>query len=236
MEFGVLLALSFVASSILGKLICGETATFTITNNCPYTIWPATLTSSGPAISSSGFALASHTSNTLDAQASWSGRIWARSFCNDAGTSCGTGDCGNLQCGSGGAPPATLIEFTLNGDGGKDFYDVSLVDGFNLPVNVVPGGGCPQTSCPVDVNADCPGDLAVKDQSGGTIGCKSACVAFNQPQYCCTGDHGTPDTCPPTDYSKYFKGKCPQASSYAYDQSSTFTCPTGPDYAITFCP
>jgi hypothetical protein len=24
----------------------------------------------------------------------------------------------------------------LNGDGGKDFYDVSFVDGFNVPVQV----------------------------------------------------------------------------------------------------
>ncbi|KAK1390855.1 Thaumatin-like protein/pathogenesis related protein-5 [Heracleum sosnowskyi] len=234
MAFGVLLALLFVASSILG----GETATFTITNNCPYTIWPATLTSGGGAISSSGFALASHASNALTSPASWSGRIWARAFCNDAGTSCATGDCGNLQCSAGGAPPATLIEFTLNGDGGKDFYDVSLVDGFNLPVTVSPkGGGCSQTSCPVDINAACPNDLALKNQGGATIGCKSACLAFNQPQYCCTGAYNSPGTCKPTNYSQFFKGKCPQAYSYAFDdKTSTFTCPTGSDYVVTFCP
>jgi hypothetical protein len=42
-----------------------------------------------------------------------------------------------LQCnGAGGVPPVTLAEITLNGAGGKDFYDVSLVDGFNVPVQV----------------------------------------------------------------------------------------------------
>ncbi|KAM0037697.1 putative glucan endo-1,3-beta-D-glucosidase [Helianthus debilis subsp. tardiflorus] len=103
--------------------------------------------------------------------------------------------------------------------------------------SVVPQGGCPVTDCPVDINAQCMPELAVKDGSGGTIGCKSACVAFNKPEYCCTGDHGTPETCPPTNYSKFFKNLCPKAYSYAYDdKSSTFTCNTAPNYDITFCP
>jgi hypothetical protein len=42
-----------------------------------------------------------------------------------------------LQCnGAGGVPPVTLVEIRLNGDSGKDFYDVSLVDGFNVPAQV----------------------------------------------------------------------------------------------------
>lgn len=32
-----------------------------------------------------------------------------------------------------GVPPATLAEFTLSGDGNTDFYDISIVDGYNLP-------------------------------------------------------------------------------------------------------
>ena len=71
----------------------------------------------------------------------WGGRFWARTRCNfDASGQgfCVTGDCGNkLECnGAGGIPPVTLAEITLNGAGGKDFYDVSLVDGFNVPVQV----------------------------------------------------------------------------------------------------
>jgi hypothetical protein len=71
----------------------------------------------------------------------WGGRFWARTGCNfDANGQgrCATGDCGNkLQCnGAGGIPPVTLAEITLNGAGGLDFYDVSLVDGFNVPARV----------------------------------------------------------------------------------------------------
>jgi len=71
----------------------------------------------------------------------WGGRFWARTGCNFDGSGqgpCATGDCGNkLECnGAGGVPPVTLAEITLNGDGGKDFYDISLVDGFNVPARV----------------------------------------------------------------------------------------------------
>ncbi|KAL8200164.1 hypothetical protein R6Q57_011503 [Mikania cordata] len=48
-------------------------------------------------------------------------------------------------------PPARLAEFTLNDDQGLDFYDVSLVDGYNLPRLVIPrdgkSGGCSSTGC-----------------------------------------------------------------------------------------
>lgn len=218
-----------------------HSAVFTITNNCPYSIAPATLTGSGASIST-GFELAPHASKAINMPAPWSGRVWARFQCsNDGGRfSCKSGDCGSgqVECnGAGAIPPATLAEFTLSDASGKDFYDVSLVDGFNLPVSVVPQGGCPTTNCPANINGQCPSELAVKDGSGGTIGCKSACLAFNKPEYCCTGDHSTPETCPPTNYSKLFKNLCPKAYSYAYDdKSSTFTCNTGSSYVITFCP
>lgn len=70
------------------------------------------------------------------------GRIWARTGCNGQ-FNCETGNCGNSeQCsGRGGEPPASLAEFTLNGNGGQDYYDVSLVDGYNLPVSISPDEG-----------------------------------------------------------------------------------------------
>lgn len=78
--------------------------------------------------------------------------------------------------------------------------------------------------------------MAVRGHRGRVIACKSACLAFNQPKYCCTGNYGTPDKCPPTKYSKIFKHQCPQAYSYAYDdKTSTFTCTGGANYLITFC-
>ncbi|XVE69391.1 hypothetical protein DITRI_Ditri09bG0148600 [Diplodiscus trichospermus] len=243
MEAQVIFALSLAIFFFNGA----QSATFTFRNNCPYTVWPGTLTGGqNPQLSSTGFELASQASSSLDVPAPWSGRFWGRTQCTNANGKfqCATADCGSgeLACnGAGAIGPATLIEPTLAADGGKDFYDVSLVDGFNLRLSVTPQGGsdsdCKATSCPADVNAACPPELQVKGSDGGVIACKSACLAFNQPQYCCKDAFNSSDTCQPTQYSMIFKSQCPQAYSYAYDdKSSTFTCSGGANYLITFCP
>ncbi|GKV40870.1 hypothetical protein SLEP1_g48468 [Rubroshorea leprosula] len=226
-----------------------HSATLTVKNNCPYTIWPATQTGGGAAqLSNTGFELVSQNSATLDTPASWSsGKLWARTQCSSDSSgrfTCATADCGSgqVECnGAGEVPPASLAEFTLGSADGTDTYDISLVNGFNLPVSITPQGGsgqnCTTTNCGVDINAECPSDLAIKDSNGGIIGCKSACAAFNEPKYCCTGTYNSPDTCKATNYSMFFKNKCPQAYSFAYDDhSSTFSCTGGPNYLITFCP
>lgn len=143
-----------------------------------------------------------------------------------------------MECnGAGAAPPATLAEFTLGGSGGKDFYDVSLVDGYNLPMVVAGSGGsgmCGTTGCVADLNRRCPAELRVGEGEGE--GCRSACEAFGRAEYCCSGEYGTPDRCRPSVYSAMFKSACPSSYSYAYDDAtSTFTC-TGADYQIIFCP
>ncbi|PWZ57362.1 Thaumatin-like protein 1 [Zea mays] len=257
--------------ALLLLLPAGRAATFTMTNNCGYTVWPGLLSGAGTApLPTTGFALAHGASAAVHAPAGWSGRMWARTLCAaDAATgrfSCATGDCGSgaVQCNGGGAaPPATLAEFTLGGSGGLDFFDVSLVDGYNVPMLIVPaqgagGGGssssngsaggsskCMATGCLVDLNGACPADLRVMAASasasasgaGGPVACRSACEAFGSPQYCCSGAYGNPNTCRPSTYSQFFKNACPRAYSYAYDDStSTFTCATGISYAITFCP
>ncbi|XP_057441515.1 thaumatin-like protein 1 [Lotus japonicus] len=243
MEIQALLSLILLSLCALGV----HSATFTFTNNCPFTVWPGTLTGAGkPQLSSTGFELAPQGSSSLDAPDGWSGRLWGRSQCSTSSSgqfTCGTGDCasGQITCnGAGAVPPTSLVELTLASDGGQDFYDVSLVDGFNLPLSLTPqggSGGCSSTSCSVNVNSVCPPELAVKGSDGSVIACKSACLAFNRPDYCCTGSFGNPQSCPPSNYSKVFKGQCPQAYSYAYDdKSSTFTCSGRPNYAITFCP
>ncbi|KAK6928696.1 LOW QUALITY PROTEIN: Thaumatin family [Dillenia turbinata] len=132
-----------------------------------------------------------------------------------------------LNCaGAGGAPPATLAEFTLNSP--VDFYDVSLVDGYNMKMSIVPYGGsgkCAAVWCVTGVNQKCPTQLRVKSDEGQVVACRSACMAFNKPKYCCTGAYNNPKTCKPTYYATLFKASCPKAYSYAYDDStSTFTC------------
>ncbi|KAK4583061.1 hypothetical protein RGQ29_026010 [Quercus rubra] len=148
---------------------------------------------------------------------------------------------GQVTCnGNPAILPASLVEISIAGRGGIDFYDVRLVDGFNLPVSVATRGGtgkCKASSCPANVNAVCPAKLQVKGSDGSVLACKSACIAFNQPQYCCTGPFRPPKSCPPTNYSRIFKQQCPQAYSLATDdQNSSFTCSGAIDYVITFCP
>ncbi|KAE9620309.1 hypothetical protein Lal_00019720 [Lupinus albus] len=216
-------------------------ATFTFVNRCDYTVWPGILANAGsPPLDSTGFELPKLTSRTFQPPTGWSGRFWARTSCNFDGSgsgSCLTGDCGSgqLECnGAGAAPPVTLAEFTL-GTIGQDFYDVSLVDGYNLPMIVEGSGGsgsCASTGCTSDLNLQCPAEL--KAEGGGA--CKSACEAFGSPEYCCSGAYSSPGTCRPSIYSEMFKTACPKSYSYAYDDAtSTFTC-SGADYTITFCP
>ncbi|XP_022772640.1 pathogenesis-related protein 5-like [Durio zibethinus] len=200
--------------------------TFTVVNKCDHTVWPGIL--GNTQLDSTGFELPSGGSRSLQAPPGWSGRFWGRTGCtSDQNT-------GQLTCQTGASPPATLAEFTI-GSGTQDFYDVSLVDGYNLPMIVEPSGGsgtCLSTGCINDVNRQCPTELQV----GSGDACKSACEAFETPQYCCSGAYATPNTCKPSVYSEMFKAACPRSYSYAYDDAtSTFTC-TGADYAITFCP
>ncbi|KAF6167717.1 hypothetical protein GIB67_017212 [Kingdonia uniflora] len=237
-RFQVFLLLSLITSG-------AHSASFTLINRCPYTVWPGILSGGGSRPTpSTGYVLGSGASTVLSIHAPWSGRFWGRTQCTNNGgrlVVCTTGDCASGQVGCNGAgaiPPATLAEFTLGGYGGKDYYDISLVDGFNLPISITPRGrpGCGVSSCSRNVNSVCPGQLSVRNGSG-TVACKSACLAFHSPQYCCTGSYGQPSTCPPTNFSRVFKNACPQAYSYAYDdKTSTFTCGTGADYTITFCP
>ncbi|KAJ1295874.1 hypothetical protein BS78_01G256400 [Paspalum vaginatum] len=238
-----------------------RSTTFTIGNSCAYTVWPGLLSSAGSgALPTTGFALAPGESRAVAAPAGWSGRLWGRTLCAADGATgrfaCATGDCGSgdVQCNGGGAaPPATLAEFTLDGSGGLDFFDVSLVDGYNLPMLVTPtpsssasatagsGGGngkCAPTGCAAELNAACPADLRVTAAADGPVACRSACDAFGDAQYCCSGAYGSPSACKPSAYSEFFKAACPRAYSYAYDDAtSTFTCAAGTtDYTVTFCP
>lgn len=64
---------------------------------------------------------------------------------------------GRLECeGNGSAPPTSLFEITLGAGNGQDFYDVSMVDGYNLPLLALPrgvyGDACNSTGCITDIN------------------------------------------------------------------------------------
>ncbi|EXC07311.1 hypothetical protein L484_021218 [Morus notabilis] len=223
----------------------GDATVFTLQNRCGYTVWPGTLSGNGAGnLGDGGFVLPPGESVQFTAPPGWSGRFWGRTGCTfdkSGKGKCATGDCGPLKCTGGGAPPVTLVEFTVGSTSSeKDFYDVSLVDGYNVGMGVKAVGGtgdCQYAGCVADLNGNCPPELRVTgSNSGSVVACKSACEAFNAPEFCCTGDHATPQTCSPTQYSAMFKNACPTAYSYAYDDAtSTCTC-SGSDYLITFCP
>ncbi|KAL2497237.1 Pathogenesis-related thaumatin superfamily protein [Abeliophyllum distichum] len=196
---------------IIGAKVSESARIFTIVNHCRETVWPGVIP--GEYFNGGGFALKSGPISCIH------------------GPDC----CGNsLKCSGAGKPPSSLAEFTL---ATLDFYDVSLVDGFNLPMSVTPlngKGNCSIAGCDSDLRNSCPSELAVKG-NGRTVACRSACDVFNTDEYCCRGNFGNPSTCQPTYYSKKFKQACPTSYSYAYDDpTSIFTC-KGTDYVIAFC-
>ncbi|XP_043707795.1 pathogenesis-related thaumatin-like protein 3.5 [Telopea speciosissima] len=233
----VLLTVTLVVIIIMSGAKMSESArVFTITNKCTETVWPGIFP--GDNFGGGGFELKSGQSQVITAPVNWSGRIWGRTGCkfdtNGDGT-CQTGSCGTtLKCGAGGEPPASLAEFTL---ATPDFYDVSLVDGFNLPITITPingTGNCSKAGCDGDLRATCPKELAVKS-GGKVVSCRSACEAFNTDEYCCKNTFANPVTCKPTFYSKKFKEACPTAYSYAFDDPTSILTCSASDYIITFC-
>ncbi|RCV19612.1 hypothetical protein SEVIR_3G417400v4 [Setaria viridis] len=107
-------------------------ATFTVRNNCGFTVWPAAIPVGGGTQLNPGWTW------TFDAPPGTSGRVWGRSGCSFNGWwgHCDSGDCGGAySCSLSGQPPATLAEFTIVGGDGHDYYDISVVDGYNLPMD-----------------------------------------------------------------------------------------------------
>jgi hypothetical protein len=223
---------------------------FVFVNKCAQPVWVGAY--GMPVPEGGGFALAAGQSHTVTLPGGkWTGRFWGRTGCSfdaSGAGSCETGDCGGrLACaGATGKTPATLAEFTLGDGTSPDFYDLSLVDGYNLPMGIAPLAGtytkspgtahdCLEPSCTHDLDASCPAELRL--MSGArVIGCLSACERFKTDEFCCAGAHNQPATCPPFSFSQTFKEACPTAYSYAYDDAtSTFTC-RGEDYVIWFCP
>ncbi|HEX3642074.1 MAG TPA: thaumatin family protein [Ktedonobacteraceae bacterium] len=234
--------------------------TFSFRNTMSQTVWVG-MSSSKYIPLNGGWALAPNASMSVTLPYKWGGRIWGRTGCtfNSAGMgSCETGDCnGRLQCaGADGQLPRSLGEFNLNSWHGMDFYDISLVDGYNVPMfintfggnkpDAITSTGCISrpasdgpSGCIHDVNATCPAVLQKKDASGKVISCQVACNVFHTDQYCCRGPYMPRAMCNPAswpvNYAKVFKDAVPFAYSYPDDDAtSTFTCAPDCNYWVTF--
>ncbi|ONI06995.1 hypothetical protein PRUPE_5G093900 [Prunus persica] len=197
---------------------------FEVRNQCHFTVWAASRPGGGKQLLPGQTWSFDVNTGTFPAQ------IWGRTGCsfNEAGRGkCLTGDCGgHLKCQDFGQPPYTMAEYHPQ-QFDLDFLDISLVDGFNLPMEFSPtgGGDCKGIRCAADINGECPLDLRAPG------GCNNPCNVFNTDQYCCNSTR-----CGPTSYSRFFKARCPEAYTYPLDSDATFTCPAGTNYMVLFCP
>lgn len=226
--------------------------TLTMVNRLNQTIWPAIATDPKHPISATGWVLAPGASLTILIPDHWDVRLWARTGCsfNASGVgSCVTSGCGKLQCGSTwGEFPSTLAEFNLNAWNGMDFYDVSLVEGNNLPMWINSFGGtskdkidtdgCSAAGCTRDANSMCPTQLQ-RVANGRVVACLSACLVLKTDQTCCTGAYAPRADCTPStwpiDSAAVFKKAEPFAYSYVDDDAtSVLTCSGECDYRVTW--
>ncbi len=232
-----------VAVSVWGMALEARATTFTVRNNCSYTVYPGVFPAS--TFQNGGWTLAAGASSTFTVPSGSVGRLWGRTGCNAASPAqCTTGSCGGtgLQCaGTTGQPNTSLFEWNINA-AGTDWYDVSYVDAVDNPIGVsVSNASCVSpATCNNAVLTSCPADL----RSGSV--CLSPCTRFNTDQFCCRGAFGTPATCVVANwaavaqtYVNNLHNFCPRQYSYAYDEvagGALQTCPTGGNYTITFCP
>jgi hypothetical protein len=135
--------------------------------------------------------------------------------------------------------PHTLVEMNL---GNLDWYDLSHVDGANLPIGfyLVKGSFTPPTTpqnecncldreCRIDIkNTTCIERNKLKDKNGKVFACAAECRVdpAGHPDHdvaCCVNGASVPDKCLPSepaiqrDY-EMFRFPCPQAYSYPYDE------------------
>jgi len=198
-------ALAIGAVGLGGNAAAAGTRTFTFVNSSGQNILVGSFGPNGTSPLGGGWSMTPGQTRVITVPDTFSGRFWGRTLCSANGV-CETGDCGAIACNGGtGVPPATLAEVTLGPGVGVTFddYDVSLVDGYNLPMTMVPVNGtgqCTPAGCQTDFNATCPPALQKVDNAGHVIGCMSACIAFRTDQFCCSGAFGTPQTCIPTQW------------------------------------
>ena len=238
--------------SVVAGQPAGDRRLVTFVNHMAQTIWVAAAPNASTPLAATGWVLPAGQSVTITTPNNLNTRFWGRTGCafNSAGAGhCQTGDCGGLfQCKGWGTIPATLAEVNFDAWKSLDFYDVSMVDGANLPMYInitkssggtkdkISQNGCVPAGCTKPVN--CPSALDVK-AGGAVVGCISACARLGGDQYCCRGQWSSRAACNPAqwpvDYAAVFKSAEPYAYSYVDDDAtSVFTCSGVCDYRITF--
>ncbi len=119
---------------------------------------------------------------------------------------------------------ATLAEFTLNQANGVDYYDVSNVDAFSVPMSVrAIGMSCPVAACERDLLSSCPSGNKYTHY-GVTISCTKDRY-LNRPQNRDNPNHPV---------ALLIKRECP--SAYAWSGGpGTHGCKGSKDFLVTLC-
>ena len=116
-----------------------------------------------------------HQKDAANAWVKWSGNTWASSECTGIGSNmvCETAACptGGCKAYTGPKGVLSLAEFTLQASA-QDYYDISIIGGYNIPVSMKPTKGQAYAKSPA-------GSSQQKDGLGNT-------VIVNPSAYWCT--------------------------------------------------
>ncbi|XP_024524679.1 protein P21 isoform X2 [Selaginella moellendorffii] len=238
----ILPALVLVVLTISGTDAAGRYH-IRLVNNCGFSVWPAWFHSGNQSQICPGGTLLEPTQEySFFPSALWSGYFWARTGCSFNKTTghgpCDTGGCNeSLGCKAPGKSPFTTAEFLPNRNNGTMKYHISFLHGFNVPIEISEhhGYNCTHLSCPCfETMESCPSELVV--MSGDKkVGCQSPCEKFGDERHCCRGNF-TGSACQATEYSRYFKQSCKDATTYPADRDSVQVCAMAATYVVTFCP
>lgn len=196
--FTLTFALFFLAKS--SSAYDGE---IRITNNCGQNLWVGYRGSS-----SGNFELSNGQSRTITLVGGKNGVVW-----------------GQLNCGGGGCDAGpdriSLAEMHWESNGHL-WYDISQVDGYNLPITMSPynpssTGRCRTVNCNFNYQANCPAELKYDR------GCKSNC-RFNQGSGSCQ------------QYIQKVKSVCPNVYTYPSDDAAGMSdCWNSNGINVKFC-
>ncbi|CAM6098612.1 unnamed protein product [Calypogeia fissa] len=177
-------------------------------NNCNFSL---TVFYQSQNAAQTSFSLAGGQSEQMQVPSPWlGGVIWASKNANP----------NNAQ--------ATQIEFTMGGFNGQDFYDISVVNAYNMPAKIQPTSlvngdhenglrcGSPMCSIP-DINVVC-----IKENK------------FQSPDNACINTDGTEKV--RTESTALFSEHCPNVATYSSEPNTVHTCSFGTQYDVIWCP
>lgn len=196
--------------------------TIHLENKCGFPVWPVMADSMAPSLNTTKKALAVLQSGKvykMDVDPFWSGSIWGMVGCVEKKP------CDNLS-----NMYATKATFELLGGIAKpDTFSVTLENGYNLPISVVPQSSksdskwkyCASMGCTVNAENLCPKSLQVKREGRGGVftACKGRCDGY---------------LCSPPEFSASFRKACPRA--FPFSDSAAICPPSTLSYTLTFCP